>query len=105
TPAEVMDFLAPLNVRDLPGVGSSIAARLESELKVKTVTDIRALTKDRLRTFLGPKMGEKLWENAHGIDNTEVGEVVERKSVSADVNWGVRFENNSQAEEFLHNLA
>jgi DNA repair protein REV1 len=102
-PEEVLDFIGELQVQDLPGVAWSIGGKLE-EIGVKYVKDIRELSKERLVQALGPKTGEKLWEYARGIDRQEVGEQVVRKSVSAEVNWGVRFETQEQADEFITSL-
>ncbi|CCC09196.1 hypothetical protein SMACR_04955 [Sordaria macrospora] len=103
-PEEVLDFLGELKVEDLPGVAYSIGAKLE-ELGIKFVKDIRQTSKERLVSALGPKTGEKLWEYSRGIDRAEVGEQPIRKSVSADVNWGIRFVNQDEAEEFVRNLS
>ncbi|KAI1465616.1 DNA repair protein [Daldinia caldariorum] len=102
-PEEVLDFLGGLKVDDLPGVAYSIAGKLE-EIGVKFVSDVRQTSKERLINTLGPKTGEKLWEYARGIDRTEVGEQPIRKSVSAEVNWGIRFISQEEAEEFVFNL-
>ncbi|KAK4205306.1 putative DNA repair protein REV1 [Triangularia verruculosa] len=102
-PEEVLDVVGELEVERLPGVAGSIGGRLE-EMGIKLVKDIRQTTKERLTTALGPKTGEKLWEYARGIDKTEIGEVPIRKSVSADVNWGIRFIKQEEAEEFVRNL-
>ncbi|KAJ5329802.1 hypothetical protein N7452_010192 [Penicillium brevicompactum] len=102
-PDVVLDFIGELTVRDLPGVGHSMAAKLE-EMNVKFVKDIRALPKERLISGLGPKTGIKMWEYARGIDRTEVGDQVIRKSVSAEVNWGIRFVNQDQADDFVRSL-
>lgn len=102
-PDAVLDYIGNLTVQDLPGVGYSLGAKLE-ELGVKIVKDVRELTRDRLTTSLGPKTGVKIWEYARGIDRTEVGNEVLRKSVSAEVNWGIRFVNQTQAEDFVRSL-
>ncbi|KAK4128813.1 DNA repair protein [Parathielavia appendiculata] len=102
-PEQVLDILSDLKVEDLPGVAYSIGGKLE-EIGVKFVRDLRQTSKERLVSVLGPKTGEKLWEFARGIDRTEVGEQPIRKSVSADVNWGIRFVNQEEAEEFVCNL-
>ncbi|KAJ9488536.1 hypothetical protein VN97_g4749 [Penicillium thymicola] len=102
-PDAVLDFIGDLTVRDLPGVGNSMAIKLE-ELSVKFVKDIRDLPKERLISGLGPKTGIKLWEYARGIDRTEVGDQTIRKSVSAEVNWGIRFVNQDQADDFVRSL-
>ncbi|MCJ1341811.1 deoxycytidyl transferase [Bachmanniomyces sp. S44760] len=102
-PEELLEFIGCLTVQDLPGVAYSIGGKLE-ELGVKFVRDVRELTKERLISTLGPKTGQKLWEYARGIDRTEVGEQVTRKSVSAEVNWGIRFVTLEQADEFVQSL-
>lgn len=99
-PEAVLDFIADLTVVDLPGFAHSVSNKLE-EVGVKFVRDIRAMSREKLMTTLGPKTGERLWEYARGIDKTEVGEQVVRKSVSAEVNWGIRFTDQQQAEEFV----
>ncbi|KAK9769794.1 putative DNA repair protein REV1 [Seiridium cardinale] len=103
-PEAVLPFLGELKVDDLPGVAYSIAGKLE-EIGIKYVKDIREVSKERLTTTLGPKTGEKLWEYARGIDRVEVGDQTIRKSVSAEVNWGIRFISQEEAEEFVLNLS
>lgn len=102
-PEAVLDFVANLAVQDLPGVGYSLGAKLE-ELGVKLVKDVRDLSREKLCSSLGPKTGMRIYEYARGIDKTEVGNEVIRKSVSAEVNWGVRFVNQDQAEDFVKSL-
>ncbi|EME41999.1 hypothetical protein DOTSEDRAFT_174773 [Dothistroma septosporum NZE10] len=103
-PEEVLDFMGQLEVTKLPGVAWSLGGKLEV-IGVKLVKDILEITREKLINTLGPKTGEKMWEYARGIDKTEVGDQVTRKSVSAEVNWGVRFENQEQADDFLRNLS
>ncbi|KAH0526424.1 hypothetical protein TsFJ059_009744 [Trichoderma semiorbis] len=102
-PEQVMEVIGDLKVEELPGVAYSIGGKLE-ELGVKLVKDLRDTPKDRLVTLLGPKTSDKLHDYARGIDRTEVGEQPPRKSVSAEVNWGIRFINQTEAEEFVYNL-
>ncbi|EON67858.1 hypothetical protein W97_07355 [Coniosporium apollinis CBS 100218] len=102
-PEEVLDFIGGLEVQNLPGVAHSIGGKLE-ELGIKLVKDIREFSREKLVSTLGPKTGEKIWEHARGIDRAEVGDQIVRKSVSAEVNWGVRFENQAQTDEFVESL-
>lgn len=103
-PEEALDFLAELKVEDLPGVAYSIGGKLQ-EIGIILVKDIRDSSKERLVSVLGPKTGEKIWEYSRGIDRAEVGEQSIRKSVSAEVNWGIRFITQQEAEEFVMNLS
>ncbi|KAL8715974.1 MAG: hypothetical protein Q9220_000641 [cf. Caloplaca sp. 1 TL-2023] len=102
-PEEVLDFVGAVAVQELPGVAHSIGGKLE-EIGVKYVKDVRELTKERLINTLGPKTGEKIWEYSRGIDRVEVGEQAIRKSVSAEVNWGIRFVTQEQADEFVQSM-
>ncbi|KAG6010712.1 hypothetical protein E4U54_008349 [Claviceps lovelessii] len=102
-PDDVLAVIGDLTVDQLPGVAYSIGGKLE-ELGVKFVKDIRGISKEQLANALGPKTGEKLADYARGIDRVEVGEQPPRKSVSAEVNWGIRFISQPEAEEFVCNL-
>lgn len=102
-PEKILDFIGNLEVQDLPGVASSIGGKLE-EIGIKYVRDIRGFSRERLINTLGPKTGERIWEYARGVDRMEVGDQVVRKSVSAEVNWGVRFETQEQVDEFIESL-
>ncbi|KAK5078458.1 deoxycytidyl transferase [Lithohypha guttulata] len=102
-PEDVLDFIGELLVTDLPGVAHSTGNKLEV-IGVKYAKDIRTVTKEKLINTLGPKTGEKIWDYSRGIDRQEVGDQVVRKSVSAEINWGIRFVNQQQAEEFVYCL-
>ncbi|KAL8766960.1 MAG: hypothetical protein Q9194_006124, partial [Teloschistes cf. exilis] len=102
-PEEVLDFVGTVTVQELPGVAHSIGGKLE-EIGIKYVKDVREVTKERLMTTLGPKTGEKIWDYSRGIDRVEVGDQVMRKSVSAEVNWGIRFVTQEQADEFVQSM-
>lgn len=102
-PEEALEFLGGLLVQDLPGVAHSIGGKLE-EIGVKYVKDVRELSRERMMSALGPKTGEKIWDYSRGIDRVEVAEQVIRKSVSAEVNWGIRFVTQEQADDFIQSL-
>ncbi|KAI5466411.1 hypothetical protein BGZ63DRAFT_349267 [Mariannaea sp. PMI_226] len=102
-PEDVLSMIGELKVEQLPGVARSISSKLE-ELGITCVRDIRDISKERLTSALGPKTSEKLRDYSRGIDRLEVGEQPPRKSVSAEVNWGIRFISQPEAEEFVYNL-
>jgi DNA repair protein REV1 len=102
-PEEALDFIAPLEIRDLPGFAYKTGGKLEA-LSIKFVRDVREATKEALTNALGPKTGIKLWEYARGIDRKEVGDVEVRRSVSAEINWGIRFTNSEQVDTFMESL-
>ena len=54
---------------------------------------------------LGEKTGENLWLMAHGRDHRVVQTPKPRKSLGAEVNWGIRFRNQQDADQFLLKLS
>lgn len=69
-PERVLDFLAPLPVKKLWGVGPATEARLH-DLGLKTVADVRACDEDMLTRRFG-KHGALLARQARGEDDREV---------------------------------
>jgi DNA polymerase IV len=69
-PHQVLDFLAPLPVGRLPGVGKVMDAKLEA-LGIKTVTDLRTIPAVELEQRFG-RWGLRLHELALGIDDHPV---------------------------------
>ncbi|KAK9430608.1 hypothetical protein V1505DRAFT_415171 [Lipomyces doorenjongii] len=104
-PNEIAKLMKELQVEDLPGIGYSIGAQLNERFHIDKVGDILTVPKSKLQTIVGGKTGDKLYSYARGEDFREVGEISVRKSVSAEVNWGVRFEAKEQVDTFLGSLA
>lgn len=50
-------------------------------------------------------VGSQVWAYAHGIDERQVEPPKSRKSVGAECNWGIRFQNDADAVAFMDNLA
>jgi DNA polymerase-4 len=69
-------FLAPLDVRVLPGVGPRAEARLRAA-GIETIGALARLTNDELATLLPGKVGRILRARAHGIDARRVEPVSE----------------------------
>jgi len=82
---DAQEFMQHLDVQDLPGVGWKLSEKLEEVIGIKKVGDVRTKSLNELKEKLGLKTGEKLYDFARGIDYTDVGEIVQRKSVSVEV--------------------
>eukprot|EP00198_Chlamydomonas_reinhardtii_P004670 XP_001694006.1 deoxycytidyl transferase [Chlamydomonas reinhardtii] len=80
----------------LVGVGWSTADKLDK----MGITSVRQLQK-----ALGAKLGSDLWAHAHGQDERRVEPPKARKSVGAEVNYGIRFTTEEEAERFMGDLA
>jgi len=83
---EVADFLAPLAVSCLRGVGRVLVQRLDSA-KVRTVSDLRQWSRERLVRHFGQSTGEMLHRQARGIASAAVGARDERKSISKETTF------------------
>jgi DNA polymerase-4 len=81
-PAEVEDFLTPLPVGRIPGVGKVTEEKL-AKLGLRLVGEIRACTVEELRTHFG-RYGQRLFELARGIDDNPVIPNRPTQSISAE---------------------
>jgi DNA polymerase-4 len=81
-PAEVEDFLTPLPVGRIPGVGKVTGEKL-AKLGLRLVGEIRARNLEELRTHFG-RYGQRLYELARGIDENPVVPNRPTQSISAE---------------------
>ena len=91
------EFLAPLAVRRLPGVGPKAEERLGSA-GIETIGDLAVLTEDDLRRLLPGSVGTMLRDRARGIDPRELELDTERISISVENT----FERDIADRERLH---
>jgi DNA polymerase-4 len=81
-PHEVQDFLMPLPVGRIPGVGQVTEARMEA-MGIKTVADVHTIDRAALELEFG-RWGTRLYELARGIDNNPVVPNRIPKQISAE---------------------
>ena len=98
------DILAELKASELPGVGRSLEHKLVA-LGVATVGDLVKVSLDKLQKELGHKTGASLYNMARGRDDRELELDHVRKTISAEVNYGIRFKTAAEAEQFLAQLS
>jgi DNA polymerase IV len=94
-PGKEKDFLAPLAVNKIPGVGDSTFQVLKA-MGITTIGDILKFSPEQLEQELG-KWGTDLWYKAQGIHHGEVHEYHESKSISTENT----FEANTADMDFL----
>ncbi|CAG5125579.1 unnamed protein product, partial [Candidula unifasciata] len=104
TATEAKDFIEDKSVSDLPGVGYSMCRKL-TLLGVTTCGDLRKIAVSTLKQEFGPKTGEMLHNFSMGQDGREIKGDKQRKSVSAEVNYGIRFSKETEAVTFLQDLS
>jgi DNA polymerase IV (DinB-like DNA polymerase) len=102
-PDDVKEFLFPLEVRKIPGVGPKTERALAS-LNIETVKDLAAAKPEVLTKLFGA-WGARLHEFANGIDHREVIEEYETKSIGRDTTFDKDADNEEQILGVLDKLA
>jgi len=82
---QVQNFLSPLSIRKIPGIGEKTYPLLRS-MGVSTIATLRQIPVDMMERVMG-KNGIVLWERANGIDSTPVQPYSESKSVSTETTF------------------
>jgi DNA polymerase-4 len=85
---EVLNFLHPLPVSALWGVGPKTAERLVT-VGLERVADVAATPLSRLRRTIGVAAAEHLWALAQGLDHRGVEPEVAEKSIGAEETFEV----------------
>lgn len=76
-----------------------------ASLGIETCGDLQCMTMAKLQKEFGPKTGQMLYRFCRGLDDRPVRPEKERKSVSAEINYGIRFSQPKEAEAFLLSLS
>ncbi len=103
--SEAREFMRSVPAADLPGVGRVTARRLREEMSVETCEQLQEVPLSRLQAAFGTKIGRGLHEHCRGVDGRSLSLEQERKSVSAEVNYGIRFKKEEDFGEFLDRLS
>ena len=101
---EVASFLVCQKVHDLPGVGRSTSIKLR-EMGVEMCGELQGLTLSKLQLEFGAKTGRTLYQFGRGEDSRQLKLSSERKSLSVDLNFGIRLTTLLEAENLLKNLS
>lgn len=72
------------SARSLPSIGSSTSKKLESELSIQTVEQLRSADLRQLERVLGPKIAQRIQQLSFGIDNDPVRITDRPKSIGAE---------------------
>ncbi|KAH9857483.1 hypothetical protein C2E23DRAFT_719645 [Lenzites betulinus] len=102
---DVAEFLAPLDIDDLHGFGHSARQKAAEKLGATNLGELSKKSRAVLCEALGKGTGETLYKAIRGIDDRVLESDKPRKSVSCDINYGIRFENNDQAKAFIYQMA
>ncbi|KAH9171433.1 DNA repair protein [Lactarius sanguifluus] len=104
-PAAFRDLLPDLDIQDLYGFGRAARDKASEKLGTTNLGELAGRSKAALCDALGNAMGETLYNSIRGKDDRKLESDKPRKSVSCDINYGIRFENDDQVEAFIHQMS
>lgn len=102
-------FISKQKLIDLPGVGLSLLDKLQQTFPhqtIETCQDIQnLLSLEQLKTILGKKQGQTIYDMTRGIDARILSKDYSPKSISIDVNYGIRFQTFDELILFVKQLS
>ena len=101
-PDQVSEFLAPLPVGRIWGVGAKAEKRLLA-LGITTIGQLAQLPEQVLREHFGD-MGQHVWQLAHGWDDRQVVADREAKSLSTEKTFGQDIDDPETLRAWLRDL-
>ena len=107
SPEGVHAFMMKQPLMSLHGIGRSTRDKLAEVFNVETCMDLMGVPKERLKAVFGVKSGDNLYNLCRGIDRSQLkfDQSKDRKSVSVEVNYGIRFTEWIDLESFLKELS
>jgi len=102
-PEKVLNFILPLPVRRIPGIGPKSDAHME-KLGIRTVADLALQTRERLEEHFG-SVGQYLYDIARGIDERQVTPSWERKSLGEEETFERDLMDIEEIENYLRRCA
>ncbi|MGV6989138.1 DNA polymerase IV [Testudinibacter sp. P80/BLE/0925] len=102
TPEQIDEFVLRLPLKKIPGVGPVTAQKLAA-MGLNHCADIRALQQHILLDQFG-KLGQRIWQFSHGIDERAVQPERERKSVGVETTLAQDIWQPEQAVDILSAL-
>ncbi|CAE6437156.1 unnamed protein product [Rhizoctonia solani] len=102
---DALAYIAEMDIVNIHGFAGAVQDKAITHFGTSKLGDLAKHSKSTLQRALGDKSGGRIWNAIRGIDSQALESDKPRKSVSADVNYGIRFENNKHAEAFVLGLA
>lgn len=97
---DVLEYMKDIKIRELPGVGYSTSFTLD-KLNLQYCRQIHDMPLQELQNHFGKKFGETLLQMSKGLDDKKLNFEQVRKSVSVDVNYGIRFNDYDEVKPFF----
>jgi DNA polymerase-4 len=93
------EFLAPLAIDKIPGLGESTAGKLH-QYGIERIGQLQKMDVRFLETVFG-RMGKYIWEKANGIDESEIVPHSDRKSISTEHTFHTNIADRQAIETIL----
>uniref|UniRef100_A0A1Q3EYU1 DNA repair protein REV1 n=1 Tax=Culex tarsalis TaxID=7177 RepID=A0A1Q3EYU1_CULTA len=103
-PDGVEEYMRDIAIGELPGIGPSTGYRLK-QLGFGTCGDLQNVAVAILQREFGRKFGDMIYQACRGADERPLVYDKVRKSVSVDVNYGIRFKEEVEVERFMKQLS
>ena len=103
-PEQVLDFLAPMPVANLRGLGRQ-TQKIFKRLGIQTVAQLRTFSLQKLEQHLGKKAAASFHRQAFGIASDEVVPGRVRKSISKETTFEVDVQDQAILHDTLRELA
>jgi len=100
---EIIEFLAPLPVGDIWGVGAVTRKSLET-ISVKTIGDLQRIELHDLVGVVGEHSAGHLKQLSFGRDDREIGNIVKEKSISKETTFNKDIRDRAPLERALLDL-
>ena len=104
TKAQLLDFLGPLDIGKIPGLGPKAKSILNTR-GIKNIAQLALLTQEETGRLLGSSSGEYFWRLANGMDDRLVEQGGEAKSSSAEITFQTDVSEQERLEAALLELA
>jgi DNA polymerase-4 len=103
-PEQVQDFLAPMPVANLRGLGRQ-TQKVFSRLGITTIAQLRSIPTRYLVEHLGQNAAEKFHAQSLGLASSRVITARNRKSISKETTFGEDIEDRDTLHDVLRQLA
>lgn len=104
TPEQVLDFLAPMPVSNLRGLGQQ-TRKIFRRLGISTVAQLRAIPLQELEQHLGTGAAASFHRQAFGIASDQILPEQRRKSISKETTFETDIRDNALLHDTLRTLA
>lgn len=105
TSQSLRNFISNLSLQELPGIGRKLITQIKAH-GLEVFSDVWKYSQEDLKKNFGftNAIAKLLYNGSRGIDDTKLIPP-SRQSIGVDINYGIRFQEMINVEEFLKKMA